>query len=546
MSNDSGESHGGVQQQRDLLQANEPSRKEDSRKSEDLSDQVKQLNLCQGQGTSFKKMEESQMEVMQSHEDLSGLAAAMGAAGTESLGAIKTRVRKGALKKRHVSLIKNHRFVPRFFKQPTFCSHCKDFIWGFGKQGYQCENCSFSVHKRCHKFVNFVCPGFDEQVQNMTRHSKFKHAKHDFHIHSYGSPTFCDHCGSLLYGIIHQGLKCRKCDMNVHKRCSDHVAPLCGCDHTERRGRLKLKIRINFDSISSSASSKHQKGRRETYFSIVIDVIQAQNLMPMDPNGLSDPYVKCKLIPEPQRAHHVKGSTQSAAQFQHQSQGGNLTGLSCYSSSHSPIGGDLSGTDCVTTDVSNDDSICSSLQHQPQLHLPLASNRKRKTRTILNSLNPIWNEQIVFDRLTVSDKDQRLLIEVWDYDRTSRNDFMGSFSFGVSELIKEKEIDSWFKLLSQEEGEFYNVPIDLTDPTNLLNRNLNFITQFNDKSKQKFSYLDDKFDINSIEPSRRKSTDILEQEKCTTIDISDFDFIRLIGKGSFGVVSYGTRMMEVK
>ncbi|XP_076330586.1 protein kinase C, brain isozyme-like [Tachypleus tridentatus] len=216
--------------------------------------------------------------------------------------------------------------------------------------------------------------------------------------------------------------------MNVHKRCHESVPNLCGCDHTERRGRIELKVTAEQTTLT-------------------VEVCQARNLIPMDPNGLSDPYVKMKLIPE--------------------------------------------AGDCL----------------------------KRKTRTIKSSLNPQWMEVFTFN-LQPEDKDRRVLIEVWDWDRTSRNDFMGSLSFGISEVLKSP-VSGWFKLLTVEEGEFYNVPVppegsDIAElKKQIKSRNYHRVNQIGDRLNK----------IADIDQS-------VDQDKA--MRVSDFEFLMVLGKGSFG------------
>ncbi|XP_037394764.1 protein kinase C eta type [Pygocentrus nattereri] len=150
-----------------------------------------------------------------------------------------TRKRQQAVRRR-VHQVNGHKFMSTFLKQPTFCFHCKDFIWGmFGKQGYQCQVCTCVVHKRCHQLVVTECPRMKKPAKEQTTNQGFSiNVPHKFNVHNYKVPTFCDHCGSLLWGIVKQGLHCKICKMNVHIRCKGNVAPNCGVNNVELANKL--------------------------------------------------------------------------------------------------------------------------------------------------------------------------------------------------------------------------------------------------------------------------------------------------------------------
>lgn len=46
-------------------------------------------------------------------------------------------------------------------------------------------------------------------------------------VHSYMRPTVCQHCRKLLKGIYRQGLQCKDCRFNVHKKCMEKVPMDC-------------------------------------------------------------------------------------------------------------------------------------------------------------------------------------------------------------------------------------------------------------------------------------------------------------------------------
>uniref|UniRef100_A0A671N9X8 Protein kinase C n=1 Tax=Sinocyclocheilus anshuiensis TaxID=1608454 RepID=A0A671N9X8_9TELE len=171
----------------------------------------------------------------------------------EKDGVFALHHRRGAIKQAKVHVVKCHEFTATFFPQPTFCSVCKEFVWGLNKQGYQCRQCNAAIHKKCIDKVIAKCTGSAvNSKETMIHKERFKiDMPHRFKVYNYMSPTFCEHCGTLLWGLARQGLKCEECGMNVHHKCQRKVANLCGVNQ-----KLMAEALAMIESTQQARSSR--------------------------------------------------------------------------------------------------------------------------------------------------------------------------------------------------------------------------------------------------------------------------------------------------
>ncbi|XP_072123262.1 serine/threonine-protein kinase D1 isoform X3 [Mobula birostris] len=154
-------------------------------------------------------------------------------------------------------------------------------LWGLVRQGLKCEGCGLNYHKRCAFKIPNNCSGVrkrrlsnvsltglgtsrstsndlspntpDEMSLQKTPSESFigrekrsnsqpyigrpikldkiylskVKVPHTFVIHSYTRPTVCQYCKKLLKGLFRQGVQCKDCKFNCHKRCAPKVPNNC-------------------------------------------------------------------------------------------------------------------------------------------------------------------------------------------------------------------------------------------------------------------------------------------------------------------------------
>uniref|UniRef100_A0A8C7XCQ9 Serine/threonine-protein kinase n=1 Tax=Oryzias sinensis TaxID=183150 RepID=A0A8C7XCQ9_9TELE len=166
--------------------------------------------------------------------------------------------------------IRPHALYVHSYKAPTFCDYCGEMLWGLVRQGLKCEGCGLNYHKRCafkipnnctgvrkRRLSNVSLPGpslsvprplpTENAVQLRSHQEAGKRilswsgrpiwmdkmektrvkVPHTFAIHTYTRPTICQYCKRLLKGLFRQGMQCKDCRFNCHKRCASKVPRDC-------------------------------------------------------------------------------------------------------------------------------------------------------------------------------------------------------------------------------------------------------------------------------------------------------------------------------
>ncbi|CAN9507333.1 unnamed protein product [Ophioblennius macclurei] len=162
--------------------------------------------------------------------------------------------------------IRPHALYVHSYKAPAFCDDCGEMLWGLVRQGLKCEGCGLNYHKRCAFKIPNNCSGVRKRrlsnvslsgaVMSVARPPSTEFVPtpqeerpllgaakrnsllsgrpiwmeklvlgrvkvpHTFSVHTYTRPTICQHCKRLLKGLFRQGLQCKDCKFNCHKRCA--------------------------------------------------------------------------------------------------------------------------------------------------------------------------------------------------------------------------------------------------------------------------------------------------------------------------------------
>ncbi|RKP00755.1 hypothetical protein CXG81DRAFT_5846, partial [Caulochytrium protostelioides] len=145
-------------------------------------------------------------------------------------------VRRRAVQK--IMMRRGHRFAAIQFYRPMKCAVCHDFL--FDGQGFQCQLCRYTCHRRCQARVVPKCITASEQEAAAAEAVLNHNIPHRFQPSANRNVNWCAHCGVMLPLVGAAGTgksrergrkdvqKCTECGLHAHGGCAVLIPNFCG------------------------------------------------------------------------------------------------------------------------------------------------------------------------------------------------------------------------------------------------------------------------------------------------------------------------------
>ncbi|KAJ0173412.1 hypothetical protein K1T71_010561 [Dendrolimus kikuchii] len=132
--------------------------------------------------------------------------------------------------------LRPHALAVHSYKAPTFCDFCGEMLFGLVRQGLKCEGCGLNYHKRCAVKVPSNCTTPPGGAVGGRRPSASPRSPSRGSTHSHTSHASHDDSLKLLRGLFKQGMQCKDCHYNAHRKCLPLVPKDCGGEVRDTHG----------------------------------------------------------------------------------------------------------------------------------------------------------------------------------------------------------------------------------------------------------------------------------------------------------------------